>query len=1492
MRKSLRAQLIIAIILLAVVPLLLVGVDTLRRTYNVEQQQAVALQQEIVRRVTTELETYIFSREEDLRLLVDVQGLPDLEIEQQKALLRSLSYGQDVYAELVLIDSQGQTIAFESPVSLSVEGEAQSYAGTSIFTIPRDSRETYYSSVQIDEETGEPFMTIAVPFYDLQTGNFGGVLAANFLFRPMWTLMEEISSEIHGLVYVVDSNNHVVAHPDRSVVLQRTTATIPTADGFAAGLAGEDAVLAHQFISLSPTSSAEAQGLHVVAEVPEGEALELANNTLIVTIVALVVAIFVAGGIGTQVALRITRPIGELATTAQAISAGDFSRQVTVNRKDEIGTLGTAFNSMTTQLRNSITELEQRVAARTRDLNLAAEIGRQVSQVRDLHELLPHAVQLVLEQFDLYQTQIYLVNETGEQLVLEASTGHAGTQLLEAGHKLPLDETSLNGTAATTKQAVIVADTAENPSFHPNPLLPDTRSEMVVPLLVGEKVVGVLDLQSDKPNVLTEDNLSAFETLSGQLAVAIQNAALLAERRQAEAQIQERESLMRTIIDATPDWIFIKDKAHRYQLVNRGYANALHIASEDFIGKNDLELGFPEELVKGDPEKGIRGFWADDRLVMESGQMQVYPDDPATIDGEVHTFHTIKTPLKDDDGQAWGVLAFARDITESKRIEEVVRRSEADLSQTLKIAKLAYWEFDVEKDLFTFNDQFYSLFHTTAEAHGGYRLPSAYYAEHFVYPDDLPIVGAEIERALNSTDRHYSKSVEHRILYADGGVGYISVNINIDRDEQGNILRYYGANQDITERKQVEETIAKRAVELETVANVSAVVTTALEPEELMQQVVDLTKERFNLYHAHIYLLNENKTDLVLTSGAGEIGATMVAEGRRIALSQEQSLVARAARKQAGVVINNVQEEPGFLPNPLLPETRAEMAVPLVAGNEVLGVLDVQADEVDRFTSEDINIFSTLASQIAVALQNARRHNEALRTLDELTRLQRIMVREGWEDYMATQERPSFGYAFNPKGAKPIEDTKKEAVVAKEIENGTEEPIVETAVPIAVRGELIGKIALRNPDGSPIPERKQSLIQTVAHQVSEALERARLTEQTQRALQETNEQARRLALLNELSETISRMTTVEEIASAVMNKASEILEAKHHSLYLIAEENEMMLRVVGEAGEVADRRKGELMPLAESPMAQALEERQIVTDLSTNGEDALQVYHVPLYTGEGPLGTFNIAVAANAALDEGEQLILLQIGSLLSTTLENRRLFTQTDQRAAELSLINRVSEVASSQLNMAELFNSVGALIQETFMASSVYFGLYDKQESIISFPYFYTEEDGFFDVEPGTLEDGGFAAKIIETRKSLCLLLHQDDSDSEVTAEDAIIEGHGRLLDSFVGVPMIVGREVVGVIGLSNYSEIRTYTEQDQRLLETLAATIGVAVQNSQQFEAAQRRAERESLINTINQKIQSATTVEGALQTAVSELSQALRVKKAIIELSTSEQSNGHT
>lgn len=170
----------------------------------------------------------------------------------------------------------------------------------------------------------------------------------------------------------------------------------------------------------------------------------------------------------------------------------------------------------------------------------------------------------------------------------------------------------------------------------------------------------------------------------------------------------------------------------------------------------------------------------------------------------------------------------------------------------------------------------------------------------------------------------------------------------------------------------LEQRVAARTKDLATVAEVGTATATILESKKLLQEVVDLTKERFNLYHSHIYLLDEKGENLVLTAGAGEPGRVMVAEGRSIPLDREQSLVARAAREQKGVTVNDVTQAPDFLPNPLLPDTRSELAVPMVVGGNVLGVFDIQSDQVGRFSDSDINIQTTLAAQLATSIQNVR----------------------------------------------------------------------------------------------------------------------------------------------------------------------------------------------------------------------------------------------------------------------------------------------------------------------------------------------------------------------------------------------------------------------------------------------------------------------------------------------------------------------------------------
>ena len=327
--------------------------------------------------------------------------------------------------------------------------------------------------------------------------------------------------------------------------------------------------------------------------------------------------------------------------------------------------------------------LEHLVAERTKALTTVSEISTAASTVLDTDKLLQEIVDLSKERFNFYHAHIYLLDDSGDTLVLSSGAGEIGHQMVAEGHSIPLDrEQSLVARAAREKKGVTINDVTMAPDFLPNSLLPNTRSELAVPMLVADQVIGVFDVQSEVIGRFTEADIAVQTTLASQVASAVQTA-------RSFTKVKEAEQLTRTIIDATTDIIFMKDRQHRYLLVNEGYANPFHMPPSELIGKDDLELGFAEELVKGNLEKGIRGFWTDDDLVFETGKTQHYPNDPIIIDGVAHILDTLKIPLRNADGDIWAVLGFSRDVTEREHLHELTaqraRQQEAINRITQKI---------------------------------------------------------------------------------------------------------------------------------------------------------------------------------------------------------------------------------------------------------------------------------------------------------------------------------------------------------------------------------------------------------------------------------------------------------------------------------------------------------------------------------------------------------------------------------------------------------------------------------------------------------------------------------------------------------------------------------------------------------------------------------------------------------------------------------------
>ena len=186
------------------------------------------------------------------------------------------------------------------------------------------------------------------------------------------------------------------------------------------------------------------------------------------------------------------------------------------------------------------------------------------------------------------------------------------------------------------------------------------------------------------------------------------------------------------------------------------------------------------------------------------------------------------------------------------------------------------------------------------------------------------------------------------------------------------------------------EQAKRRAADMETVSTISTEISRLLDPDSLLRTVVNETYSGFNLYHVQIYLYNEDENSLVLSAGSGEVGALLVENGHSIPVSEAHSLVAGAARTRQEVIVGDTSKEADFLPNALLPDTRSELVLPMIVGNRLLGVFDVQDSRFNRFSQIERQIFLTLTSQVAVALQNARLYLEQAETVQRLRELDHL----------------------------------------------------------------------------------------------------------------------------------------------------------------------------------------------------------------------------------------------------------------------------------------------------------------------------------------------------------------------------------------------------------------------------------------------------------------------------------------------------------------------
>lgn len=265
----------------------------------------------------------------------------------------------------------------------------------------------------------------------------------------------------------------------------------------------------------------------------------------------------------------ISNPISMLARTAEQITAGDFSARAVVTTDDEVGQLSNIFNEMTNRLSQTLSGLEQRVEERTMALQAAneqssqrahqlqsiADVSKIITREQNIEKLLPLITDVVSERFGYYHVGIFLLNETRRAAVLQASNSPGGQRMLTNGHRLPLGTGSIVGYTALTGKPRIALDVGEDAVFFNNPNLPETHSEMALPLVVRGTVIGVIDMQSKQSGAFTQEDIDILSILADQVAIAIENARLF---QQTQAALEESQAIVQSFL--RQEWAGLANK--------------------------------------------------------------------------------------------------------------------------------------------------------------------------------------------------------------------------------------------------------------------------------------------------------------------------------------------------------------------------------------------------------------------------------------------------------------------------------------------------------------------------------------------------------------------------------------------------------------------------------------------------------------------------------------------------------------------------------------------------------------------------------------------------------------------------------------------------------------------------------------------------------------------------------------------------------------------
>ncbi len=774
------------------------------------------------------------------------------------------------------------------------------------------------------------------------------------------------------------------------------------------------------------------------------------------------------------------------------------------------------------------------------------------------------------------------------------------------------------------------------------------------------------------------------------------------------------------------------------------------------------------------------------------------------------------------------------DITEQKRAEEALRQSEQRLALHIQQTPLAIIEWNLDFEVIDWNPAAEAIFGYSQEEALGRHLTGL-------------LVPEEIKEAVDA--------VLQDLVRQKGGTRNTNENVTKDGriitcewyntpliDQDGQVIGVTSLALDITERvqleRQIQESLERRSRQVQTSTEVAQEIAAAPALAELFRRVVNLVQERFDYYHAHVYTLEEE--NLVMQEGTGEAGRQMKATGHKIALASEQSLVARAAREGRTVLVADVFQEPGWLPNPLLPETKAEIAVPIKLRDQVLGVLDAQSDTVGGLSEEDQLLLEGLCGQIASAIDSRQ-------VLEEANIFRQFAEASGQGVGMADLEG-QITY-MNPTLCRLLGEAKPEDTFGKsfapyypeDVQQRLQNEVLPT---VMTQGQWAGESMLRSIKGDLIPIIENFFL------IRDA-------------------QGQPLYLADIVTDISGR-----KLAEAELEDRLRELQALQQTM---SREGWQSFRETADlpAGYLFDRTA--LHPAGDlwAPEIELAATRQALAAPTGQGKKRQgggQVAAAPMLIHGELVGTLGIYDDPERPLSADELALVESVSEQVALALESARLFEQTRVALAEtegqayrLALLSELGRELTQATTINETLTVVASRSLEIMDADRASIALLKPEGDQFEL-FVLSGLEGVLQTGVELPLAGTMIGRTVRDNR----LINVHDSG---TSDDLDVRQlHQQGLQSFMAAPLVAGGQVIGTLNVAS-SGPEAYSERDENLILQVASLLASTLESRRLFEQAQARARREQRLREVTDRIRGSVDVETIMRTAAREVGEVL-------------------